>query len=167
VTARFGILERLVGGRTAEEGETIMANHPDAALRAAARKAAGGRLRAAALACGGMLLLAACGGSPDHQAAGATTTSRLRTPAETCALQVGYWANELLKPNHDKGYDYQEMGLTTADFQLVLDITKAAKRLGPNATHEQQLAFVNREAQRRCANKAPTCTTTGGAGWPC
>jgi hypothetical protein len=131
-----------------------MANHPGAALRA--------------LACGGVLLLAACGGAPDHPAAGATTTSRLRTPAETCALQVGYWANELLKPNHDKGYDYQEMGLTTADFQLVLDITKAARRLGPGTTHQQQLAFVNREAQRRCAGRGTTtCTTATHAGWPC
>jgi len=144
------------------EEATIMANHPGAA-----RKAAGVRLRAVALACGGMLLLAACG-TPDHPAAEATTSSRLRTAAETCALQVGYWANELLKPNHDKGYDYQEMGLTTADFQLVLDITKAAKRLGPDATHEQQLAFVNHEAQRRCANRrTTTCTTATHAGWPC
>jgi hypothetical protein len=145
-----------------------MAGHPGAGLRAAARRAAGGRLRVAALACGAMLLLAACGGTPDHPAAEATTSSRLRTAAETCALQVGYWANKLLKPNHDKGYDYQEMGLTTADFQLVLDISKAAKRLGPNATHEQQLAFVNREAQRRCASRGTTtCTTATNAGWPC
>jgi hypothetical protein len=115
-----------------------------------------------------MLLLAACGGSPDRPSAEATTSSRLRTPAEACALQVGYWATELLKPNHDKGYDYQEMGLTVADYQLVLDITKDAKRLGPSATHEQTLAFVNREAQRRCAGRGTTtCTTATHAGWPC
>ena len=60
------------------------------------------------------------------------------------------------------------MGLTTADYQLVLDITKDAKQLQRTATREQTLAFVAREAQRRCADKATTtCTTATHAGWPC
>lgn len=138
-------------------------------LVAHAHRGPGGRRPGvAALACGAALLLAACGGAPQRPAALPTTSSRLRTPAEACALQVGYWASELLDAKSDKGYDYQEMGLTTADFQLVLDITKAARRLGPGTTHQQQLAFVNREAQRRCAGRGTTtCTTATHAGWPC
>jgi hypothetical protein len=137
-----------------------MADDPSGARRAGAR--------AAALACGAMLLLAACGGGAERPAAEAATSSRLRTPAEACALQVGYWAGELLKPNHDKGYDYQEMGLTTADYQIVLDITRDAKRLQRTASHEETLAFVAREAQRRCAGHGTTtCTTATHAGWPC
>jgi len=160
----------VIGARTSratsEEG-TTMADHPARAPRVTSSVARRAGARAAALACGGVLLLAGCGG-PDRPTAEATTSSRLRTPAETCALQVGYWAGELLKPNHDKGYDYQEMGLTTADYQIVLDITKDAKRLQRTATREQTLAFVAREAQRRCAGHGTTtCTAATNAGWPC
>jgi hypothetical protein len=128
----------------------------------------GRRSRVAALACGAVLLLAACSGAPEHPAAEPTTSSRLRTPAETCALQVGYWATELLGAKSDKGYDYQEMGLTDADYRLVLAITKQAKQLRRTASREETLAFVTREAQRRCAGRtATTCTTAAGGGWPC
>jgi hypothetical protein len=114
-----------------------------------------------------MLLLAACGGTPERQGH-PTTTSRLRTAAETCALQVGYWAAELVKAKDDRGYDYQEMGLTEPDYQLVLAITKQTRQLRRRATQEQALAFVARESQRRCAGRtATTCSTGSGAGWPC
>ena len=123
-------------------------------------------VRMAALA-GAALLLGACGGAPDRPSA-EPTTSRLRTPAETCTLQVGYWAAELVKATTDQGYDYQEMGLTAPDYRLVLAITKEARQLRRHATEEQTLAFVARESARRCAGrKATTCTTGAGAGWPC
>jgi hypothetical protein len=123
--------------------------------------------RLAALAAAA-LLLGACDGAPPRPAAGPTTSSRLRTPAEACTLQVGYWAAELLKADSDRGYDYQEMGLTAPDYRLVLAITREARQLRRHATEAQALAFVARESERRCAaRKATTCTTGGGAGWPC
>jgi hypothetical protein len=123
--------------------------------------------RLAALAAAA-LLLGACSGAPDRPAAAPTSSSRPRTPAETCALQVGYWAAELVKANTDRGYDYQEMGLTEPDYRLVLAITKQARQLRRHATEAQALAFVARESERRCAGRqATTCTTAGGAGWPC
>jgi hypothetical protein len=133
--------------------------------RAVEAKPRGVAVRLAAL--GAALLLGACAGAPERPAAAPTTSSRLRTPAETCTLQVGYWAAELVKATTDQGYDYQHMGLTEPDYRLVLAITKEAKQLRRHATEEATLAFVAREAQRRCAGrKATTCTTTGG-GWPC
>jgi hypothetical protein len=154
--------------KTSEEAKT-MADQPAGTLGVTSRSARGVGARAAALACGGMLLLAACGGTPERPSAQATTSSRLRTAAETCALQVGYWAVEVLKPDfNSRGYDYQKMGLTTTDYQLVLDIAKEAKQLRRTATREQTLAFIAREAQRRCADKATTtCTTATPNGWPC
>ena len=138
-------------------------------LVARARRGPGGRRPGvAALACGAALLLAACGGAPPRPAALPTTSSRLRTPAEACALQVGYWASELLDAKSDKGYDYQEMGLTDADYQLVLAITGQARKVRRTAGRAEALAFVKREAQRRCASRtATTCTTAAGGGWPC
>jgi hypothetical protein len=132
----------------------------------ASRKERGVGARVAALVCGGVLLLAACGGAPERSAAGATTSSRLRTAAETCAVQVGYWAGEVIKPGYQEYGDYQKMGLTAANYQIVLDIAKQAKQLRKTATAEQTLAFINREATRRCAAAATTCTTTSQYGYP-
>ena len=115
--------------------------------------------RAAALACG-VLLLAACGGTPDRPSAQATTSSRPRSAAETCARQVGYWTAEAFKPNSTTTYgDYQKMGLAGSYYQLVMDITKEARQLRKTATHEQTLAFIAEEAKRRCARTVTTCTT--------
>jgi hypothetical protein len=101
------------------------------------------------------------------RAAEATTSSRLRTAAETCAVQVGYWAGEVIKPGYQEYGDYQKMGLTAANYQLVLDIAKEAKQLRKTATAEQTLAFITREATRRCAAAAATtCTTTSQYGYP-
>jgi hypothetical protein len=144
--------------RTSQEA-TIMADRPAGTLGVTSTDARGLGARAAALACG-VLLLAACGGAPDRPPAQATTSSRPRTAAEICARQVGYWAAEALKPATTTYGDYQTMGLTGTYYQLVLDISKEAKRLRKTATQEQTLAFIAEEARRRCAKAAVTCTTT-------
>jgi hypothetical protein len=144
--------------RTSREA-TIMADRPAGTLGVTSTDARGLGARAAALACG-MLLLAACGGAPDRPSAQATTSSRPRTAAEICARQVGYWAAEALKPATTTYGDYQTMGLTGTYYQLVLDISKEAKRLRKTATQEQTLAFIAEEAKRRCAKAAVACTTT-------
>lgn len=153
--------------KTSEEA-TIMADRPAGTLGVTSTNARGLGARAAALACG-VLLLAACGGTPDRPSAQATTSSRPRTAAEICALQVGYWAAQVLKPTTTTTYgDYQKMGLAGTYYQLVLDISKEARQLRKTATHEQTLAFIDREAKRRCAEKTATpCTTATHNGWPC
>jgi hypothetical protein len=146
--------------RTTSQEATTVADRPAGTLGVTSTNARGLGARAAALACG-VLLLAACGGTPDRPPAQATTSSRPRTAAEICARQVGYWAAEVFKPATTTTYgDYQKMGLTGTYYQLVLDISKQAKRLRRTATQEQTLAFIATEAERRCANAAATCTTT-------
>jgi hypothetical protein len=123
--------------------------------------------RAAALACG-MLLLAACGGAPNRATAGATSSSRPPTAEESCALSVGYWAAEVIKPGYQEYGDYQKMGLTATYYRLVLDISKEAKRMRRTATHQQVAAFIAAEAKRRCARTATTtCTTAFRYSFPC
>jgi hypothetical protein len=144
-----------------------MADHPAGTLGAGARNATSVGARAAALACG-MLLLAACGGRPDRATAQATSSSRPPTAAESCAVSVGYWAAEVIKPDYQEYGDYQKMGLTVTTYQLVLDISKQAKRMQRTATHEQVLAFIAAEAKQRCAaTTATTCTTASPNGFPC
>jgi hypothetical protein len=144
--------------RTSQEA-TIMADRPAGTLGVTSTEARGLGARAAALACG-VLLLAACGGAPDRPPAQATTSSRPRTAVEICARKVGYWATEALKPGTTTYGDYQTMGLTGTHYELVLEISKEAKRLRKTATQEQTLAFIAEEAMRRCAKVAATCTTT-------
>lgn len=146
--------------RKTREEATIMADRPAGTLGVTSTNAGGPGARAAALACG-VLLLAACGSAPDRPSAQATTSSRPPSAAEICARQVGYWAAEALKPATTTTYgDYQKMGLAGTYYQLVLDISKEAKRLRKTATHEQTLAFIAEEAKRRCAKAVTTCTTT-------
>jgi hypothetical protein len=153
--------------RKTSKKATIMADRPAGTLGVTSTNARGLGARAATLACG-MLLLAACGGTPDRPSAQATTSSRLRTAAETCAVQVGYWAGEVIKPGYQEYGDYQKMGLTAGNYQLVLDIAKEAKQVRKTATREQTLAFIAAEAKRRCdATAATTCTTATHNGFPC
>jgi hypothetical protein len=145
--------------KTSEEA-TVTADRPAATLGVRLTSARGLGARAVALACG-VLLLAGCSGTPDRPPARATTSSRPRSAAEICARQVGYWVAEALKPNSTTTYgDYHKMGLAGSYYQLVLDITKDAKRLRKTATHQQTLAFIGQEAKRRCARTVATCTTT-------
>jgi hypothetical protein len=145
--------------KTSEEA-TVMADRPAGTLGVTSTNARGLGARAAALACG-VLLLTACRGAPDRPSAQATTSSRPPSAAEICARQVGYWAAEALKPATTTTYgDYQKMGLAGTYYQLVLDISKEAKRLRKTATHERTLAFIAEEAKRRCAKAVTTCTTT-------
>jgi hypothetical protein len=148
--------------RTSQEATTVMADRPAESLGVTSTSARGLGARAAALACG-VLLLAACGGAPDRPSAQATTSSRPPTAAEICARQVRYWVTESLKPDATTYGDYQTMGLTGTRYELVLDVSKEARRLRRTATQEQTLAFVAEEAKRRCAKAATTCTTTTGS----
>ena len=136
-----------------------MIDRPATPLGVTSTKVRGLGARAVALACG-VLLLAACGGAPDRPPPQATTSSRPRTAAEACARQVGYWVAEALKPGTTTYGDYQTMGLSGTSYELVLEITKEAKRLRKTATQEQTLAFIAEEAKRRCARTVSTCTTT-------
>jgi len=145
-------------GRTSQVA-TIMVDRPAGTPGVRSPSVRGLGVRAAALACG-VLVVSACGGTPDRPPAQATTSSRPPTAAEICARQVGYWAAEALKPATTTYGDYQTMGLTGTSYQLVLDISKEAKRLRETATQEQTLAFIAQEATRRCAKAAATCTTT-------
>jgi hypothetical protein len=148
-----------VNTRKTSEEPTAMADRPAGTLDVTSTNARGLGARAAALACG-VLLLAACGGTPERPSAQATTSSRPPSAAEICARQVRYWAAEALKPATTTTYgDYQKMGLAGTYYQLVLDISKEAKRLRKTATYEQTLAFIAEEAKRRCAKAATTCTT--------
>ncbi len=116
------------------------------------------------------LALAACsGGGPSRpSAATAAATTQTSNPADVCAGQLRHWATFLFQAKHDPGLDYQEMALSGTQYLAVLDIAAGAKRLGRTSGRTAALTFIDREARRRCAAMAATsCTTAGGAAWPC
>jgi hypothetical protein len=114
------------------------------------------------------LALAACSGGAPARPVTAAATTRTSDPAGVCAGQLRHWATVLFQAGHDPGLDYQEMALSGTQYLAVLDIAAAAKRLGRTSGRVAALAFIDREARRRCAAMATTsCTTTGGGAWPC
>ena len=83
----------------------------------------GGRFRAA-VACAAVIAAAGCGAatpSAEHSASA--------DPAEACAQLVGYWAQQEVTPNGDRGLDYQEMGLSQGENALLRALLPAARNL--------------------------------------
>jgi hypothetical protein len=81
-------------------------------------------------------------------------------PVSACANQLTYWAGERLRGAPDAGYDYQEMGLTSAQSDALgalVDEARAQPALPPD--------WVPNRARALCAQIAAQPRPTGG-GWP-
>jgi hypothetical protein len=81
-------------------------------------------------------------------------------PVSACADQLAYWAGEELRGAPDAGYDYQEMGLTSAQYDALttlVDEARAQPGLPPD--------WVPNRARALCTRIAAQPRPTGG-GWP-
>jgi len=117
------------------------------------------------------LVLAGCGGgaAQGRDEAAATPSKTPKTRVQSCVESVDYWATEILKAFRDPGYDYQHMGLSDAQYQMVREIVAMAKPVKERDGLPAALALVDREAQRRCQERYATATavpTGGSGGWP-
>ncbi|WP_203227174.1 hypothetical protein [Streptomyces cyaneogriseus] len=129
---------------------------PGAAARGAGRR--GGRASRLTLALLATALTAACAapgapGGPATASPRRTGTPAPASPAlsdrELCARLVSHWARETLEG--DTYGDYQSMGLSGGQYEILLAIVAAARdtgrRQGARAAHE----LIDREARERCA----------------
>ena len=106
--------------------------------------------------------VAACGTpAPGRSSAPTTSPAPRPDPVSACADQLTYWAGEELRAAPDAGFDYQEMGLTGAQFHALDALVDEARALGPGRPPE----WVPARARALCAEIAaqPSRTTTG---WP-
>ena len=109
------------------------------------------------------VLLAGCGTGP----AAAPATPASRTPAPTpdpvtvCTNQLTYWATEELRAAPDSGFDYQEMGLTGAQFDALGVLVAEARAQGPALPAD----WLAARARALCTQITAQPPRTGG-GWP-
>jgi hypothetical protein len=80
-------------------------------------------------------------------------------PVTVCTNQLAYWAGEELRGAPDAGFDYQEMGLTHAQFDALDALVAQARAEG---LPPDRLAARAREL---CTTIAAEPRSTGG-GWP-
>jgi hypothetical protein len=124
---------------------------------------------AAALLAG--LVLAGCGGgaAPSRNEPAATPSKTPKTRVQSCIESVDYWAKEILKAGRDQGFDYQEMGLSDAQYRMVREVVDQAKPVRQRDGLAAALALVDKEAPRLCKAHYATATATptgGTGGWP-
>lgn len=121
-----------------------------------------------------LLLCSACADHPRSPAPPPSTTTSTTTAATTadlveeCADSVAYWVRYLLTPGSDSGLDYQEMGLSGGENDIVRDLLPAAgstaKRQGLPAAQSYALT----QAGPRCQSYllALSATPNSAPGWP-
>ncbi|MFD7440316.1 hypothetical protein [Streptomyces sp. NPDC059909] len=116
----------------------------------------------AALAAGVLTALAGCsdGGAP---AGGpAAPSPRTTSPQELCTTLIAKWGHKLLTDG-DSGYgDYQSMGLSNAQYEILretLDAARAEKqRNGPDSAG----TLIDRQSGERCAERYRNGVPTAG-----
>jgi hypothetical protein len=131
-------------------------------------------VRAARVAAGVLAAALAAGCSSQH--AVTSTTSTTAAPAspgvslvDECASAIAYWTGQALTPGADQGYDYQEMGLSASEYQILQDVISLARPVARQSGVPAAQAFAQRTARPRCAaylasqSAAPSAS---GKGWP-
>jgi hypothetical protein len=104
------------------------------------------------------VVLAGCAPAAPPAAAPPVTTPA-PDPVTVCANQLTYWAGEELRSAPDTGFDYQEMGLTHAQFDALDALVAQARAQG---LPPDRLAARAREV---CTAIVAEPRSTGG-GWP-
>lgn len=95
------------------------------------------------------LVLAGCGTGPATPAAQARPSTTSPPPPDlvtACTNQIVYWAGEQLRAAPDKGFDYQHMGLTGDENDVLRQVVTRAEVEGAGV--------VERLAREGCAELA-------------
>jgi hypothetical protein len=118
-------------------------------------------------------VLSGCSGSADPQAAVPTRTSTAVTtsPAPTpelldqCTHQLEYWAEQILADFDDPGWDYQEMGLSSAKYTELRAVLAEARAM--LATGPLPSGWMHDHLEGACGRVlALPPPISGAVGWP-
>ncbi|MEV7419990.1 hypothetical protein [Streptomyces sp. NPDC089919] len=122
----------------------------------------GARVRAGLLlgcACLALGPLAGCGATPGPTAAPAPTTT---SPQELCSRIVTHWAHRVLDDGPHGHLDYQEMGLSGGQYEILRAAVAAARALPPGTSPAAAHAKAAAEVARGCEARYRAGTPTGG-----
>ncbi|WP_052432710.1 hypothetical protein [Streptacidiphilus carbonis] len=125
------------------------------------------RLAAAALLlCAGCAATAHSTGLPPDSSPDPSPSATRVDPVEQCADSVAYWVRYLVTPGNDQGFDYQEMGLSGGENDIVNALLPTARatvqRQGPSAAQADALA----QARPRCRAYLAAASGSPAPGWP-
>jgi hypothetical protein len=91
---------------------------------------------------------------------GAPTSPSATPPEDLCARIVAHWSRKVL--DSDTYGDYQSMGLSNGQYEILMDVVDAAraekKRAGGQAARE----LIDRGAREHCAERYREGDPTGG-----
>ncbi|MEU1335512.1 hypothetical protein [Streptomyces sp. NPDC005865] len=89
-------------------------------------------------------------------------SSPTTSPADLCAHVVGGWARQIYDSG-DRGYgDYQSMGLSNGQYQILRDILDAARVERRRETDAAGRKLIDRQARERCADRYRDGGPSGG-----
>ncbi|MFJ6936198.1 hypothetical protein [Streptomyces sp. NPDC101132] len=118
--------------------------------------------------------LASCT-APDPAGAGSPTGPAARsaaapapaatTPQELCVHLVSYWAARILDGGPHAHFDYQEMGLSGGQYEILRAALAAARAVRPPGDTAAAHLTAGEEARRGCADRYRHGTPSGGP-WP-
>ncbi|MFC1406439.1 MULTISPECIES: hypothetical protein [Streptacidiphilus] len=117
-----------------------------------------------------LLLCSGCAAQPRSTAPSPTATATATgvDPVEECADSVAYWVRYLLTPGSDMGLDYQEMGLSGGENNIVQSLLPAARSTAQHQGLPAAQAYALAQARPRCrAYLVALAASPGSApGWP-
>ncbi|MFD3827610.1 hypothetical protein [Streptomyces sp. NPDC058621] len=115
-------------------------------------------IAALALGCSGA-------GGPSGAPAPGTPAPHTTSPAELCTGLVTHWSGALLDAGERRdavGLDYQAMGLSGAQYEILRAVTAAARAEERTAGPAAGRALAAREARARCTERHRSGAPTDG-----
>ena len=113
-----------------------------------------------------LLLCSACAAQPGSPAPSPTAT-RVDL-VEECASSVAYWVRFLVTPGSDMGLDYQEMGLSGGENDIVRVLLPAAGNTAKRQGLPAAQAYALQQARPRCRSYLArlAASPSSAPGWP-
>ncbi|MCB5183366.1 hypothetical protein [Streptomyces antimicrobicus] len=99
---------------------------------------------------------------PGATATPATPAPHSTSPQELCTSLITHWTAVILAGDPQAGLDYQAMGLSGGQNEILRDIVAAARAEQRTGGPDAARALTAREAERRCADRYRSGTPTGG-----
>ncbi|MDI9834179.1 hypothetical protein [Streptomyces sp. KAU_LT] len=115
----------------------------------------------------GLALLAACStggcggpGAEPSPAGGNSPSPTATSPAELCTRLIGYWSRRAL--TGDTYGDYQSMGLSDGQYEILRTVVDAARAERARAGDEAAGRLIDRRARTACEKRYRDGGPTGG-----
>ncbi|TDU02858.1 hypothetical protein EDD99_1267 [Streptomyces sp. 846.5] len=115
-----------------------------------------------------LLLCSACAAHPGTAARSPSPTATRVDALEECASSVAYWVRYLVTPGSDMGLDYQEMGLSGGENDIVRALLPAAGSTAKGQGLPAAQAYALQQARPRCRSYLArlAASPSSAAGWP-